>query len=397
MNTFSVWPIWLCNTWSTVNEPHPVSYLLLGATVSLEDWESGNVTASVGDSGQCLCHVYAPDTTFPADRVEHMQQVSKDMIIEIQNMTMFVNQLESYDKSNLEVIRIEFAKLQKKLEDCQQDQDFKLDIGNCNGTGIVSLSKPNVIQLNAHLSGGYLYGGWAKDSKPLRGYESMYVYGAHTGPNIYDFYLYRDYDSLILRSNFKRYDLPSGWVGTGNNFAVRGHSIYYQRSTYDMCKINVTSNKYDYRAISEASGSFSYSYSTNQILDFAGDENGLWVMYASEDSKGKIIVAKLDEKSFGIEDKWNTGVYKQLSGNAFMACGVMYATRSVDLTTEEIFYALDTRTGEEQHLSIPFQKFQEKYTYLDYNPTDQKLYMYNNGYYVSYNLAFPQGWQAPLC
>ncbi|KAJ0063095.1 hypothetical protein NL108_012556, partial [Boleophthalmus pectinirostris] len=44
---------------------------------------------------------------------------------EIHNMTMIVNQLEIYDKSNLEVIRIEFAKLQKKLEDCQQDQNFK--------------------------------------------------------------------------------------------------------------------------------------------------------------------------------------------------------------------------------------------------------------------------------
>lgn len=48
------------------------------------DWESGNVTASVGESGNCVCHVYLPDTTFPADRVEHMQQVSKDLIIEVE-------------------------------------------------------------------------------------------------------------------------------------------------------------------------------------------------------------------------------------------------------------------------------------------------------------------------
>lgn len=45
-------------------------------------------------------------------------------------MTLIVNQLESYDKSNLEVIRIEFAKLQRKLEECQKDQEyFKPDIG----------------------------------------------------------------------------------------------------------------------------------------------------------------------------------------------------------------------------------------------------------------------------
>lgn len=50
----------------------------------MEDWDSGNVTASAGESGQCLCHVYLPDTSFPADRVEHMQQVSSDLILEVE-------------------------------------------------------------------------------------------------------------------------------------------------------------------------------------------------------------------------------------------------------------------------------------------------------------------------
>ncbi len=38
-------------------------------------------------------------------------------------MSLIVDQLESYDRSNLEVIRIEFAKLQRKLEKCQDDKD----------------------------------------------------------------------------------------------------------------------------------------------------------------------------------------------------------------------------------------------------------------------------------
>lgn len=50
----------------------------------MEDWDSGNVTASVGESGQCICHVYMPDTTFPANRVQHMQQVSKDLLLEVE-------------------------------------------------------------------------------------------------------------------------------------------------------------------------------------------------------------------------------------------------------------------------------------------------------------------------
>ncbi|KAM9341720.1 olfactomedin-4 [Symphorus nematophorus] len=453
----------------------PILLLLLPALspafawIPVQDWESGNVTASVGESGQCVCHVYLPDTTFPADRVEHMQQVSKDLILEvgiqmdmlvryegklevylkdlsdltmrvvmlesnpgdyikldfellrielrefealvtqlkdslnssspmfdslyteIRNMTAIVNQLETYDKSNLEVIRIEFAKLQKKLEDCQKEQDFiKPDIGNCNHTGIMSISKPTVVQLNAHLSAGYQYGGWGKDSKPVRGYESMYFYGAYTAPSaMYDFYLYSNYEKLILRSAFKRHDIPGGWYGVGNNYIIHSNTIYYQINTpFSMAKLNLTSSKYDYRVIPAASSRFSYSYSDYQNLDFAADETGLYVMYASEESKGKIVLAKIDEKSFGIEEEQNTGVFKQRAGNAFMACGVMYATRSVDVNTEEIYYAYDTKTKEEKHLNIHFPKFQESYSNLDYNPTDQKLYMYNDGYYVSYNVRF---------
>lgn len=45
-------------------------------------------------------------------------------------MTLIVNQLETYDKSNLELVRIEFAKLQKKLEECQKEADIiNPDIG----------------------------------------------------------------------------------------------------------------------------------------------------------------------------------------------------------------------------------------------------------------------------
>lgn len=246
-----------------------------------------------------------------------------------------------------------------------------------------------VAQLNAHLSSGYVFGGWGKDSKPLRGYESMYFYGSFRTPNVYNFYFYTDYKNLILRHNFKQIHLSDEWIGTGNNYIVRNHAVYFQHnSPFSMTKLNLTSNQYDYRVIPAASASFSYSYSDNQNIDFAGDEQGLWVMYASEESMGKIVLAKVDEKSFGIADEWKTNAYKQQTGNAFMACGVMYATRSVDLTTEEIFYAYDTRTKEEKNLNIRFQKFQEKYSSLDYNPTDQKLYMYNDGYYVSYNVRF---------
>ncbi|KAJ8341530.1 hypothetical protein SKAU_G00338210 [Synaphobranchus kaupii] len=52
-----------------------------------------------------------------------------ESLLKIHNMSLIVDQLESYDRSNLEVIRIEFAKLQKKLEDCQSLKESP-EIGN---------------------------------------------------------------------------------------------------------------------------------------------------------------------------------------------------------------------------------------------------------------------------
>ena len=124
-----------------------------------------------------------------------------------------------------------------------------------------------------------------------------------------------------------------------------------------MAKLNLNTTEYEYRVIPSASQRFSYSYSEKQYLDFAADEIGLWVIYASEESKGKIIIAKINDKSFAIENEWSTGVFKQLASNAFMACGVMYATRSGDLTTEEIYYSYNTMTKEEKHLNIRFKTF----------------------------------------
>ncbi|KAL0969133.1 hypothetical protein UPYG_G00222980 [Umbra pygmaea] len=439
------------------------------AWLPMEDWDSGNVTASVGESGQCLCHVFLPDTTFPADRVEQMQKVTNDLMLEvviqknkvesykdkltiflaelrnltvrveilesgpdkyirldfellrvelrqfellvtqlketfnssspmfdslyteIRNMSLIVNQLETYDKSNLEVIRIEFGKLQKKLEECQknQEEDINPDIGSCNHKGIASVGKPVVSQLNAHLNPGFRYGGWGKDSKPNRGLDSMYWYGAYSSASLHNLYLYSDYQNLVLRNSFKKIDLPTGWAGLGNNYIVHGNTLYYQINTpFSMAKINLTTSKYDYRVIEKASTAFSYSYSSYQYLDFSGDEYGLWVNYATDESKGKMIIAKLNEAEFGIEKMWKTNSYKSLVGNAFMACGVFYATRPVDVHTEEIFYSFDTKTEQENYHSIPFDKFQDEYINLHYNPTDQKLYMYNKGYYVSYSVKF---------
>lgn len=217
----------------------------------------------------------------------------------------------------------------------------------------------------------------------------MYWYSGYSSASIFDIRFYTNYKNLILRNPFQHHNLHSSWYGTGNNYIVRDNTLYYQISSpFGLAKLNFTTMKYESRVIPKASNRFSYTNSPNQFFDFAADESGLWVTYATDESSGRLVLAKIDESSFGIEEEWLTPVYKPGVHNAFMVCGVLYAVRTIDIETEEIFYKFDTKTGKESYISIPFERFQESYVNLDYNPTDQKLYMYNNGYYVSYHLWF---------
>lgn len=265
--------------------------------------------------------------------------------------------------------------------------------GVCNHGGIRRISKPIVSQLNADLNGGFRYGGWGKDSKPLPGSENMYWYSGATDTLVSKVTQYTDYYKLIMRQAFKTHSFyvqnKYDWRGTGNNYVVRENTLYYQyRSPFGMAKFNMTSVTVQNKAIPKASTQFSYHYSANQNLDFAADESGLWVTYATGESNGNLVLGKINEETFEVEEVWQTSEYKNSITNAFMICGVLYATRSVDTQTEEIFYTYDTNKNEESHVSIRFEKFQDFYVYLDYNPADQRLYMYNNGYYVYYNVKF---------
>ncbi|XP_062862807.1 olfactomedin-4 [Trichomycterus rosablanca] len=315
---------------------------------------------------------------------------------EVTTIIVVLTRLEAtYDKNLVLITRREYIKLQQKLEECERrhNEIFNPNIGSCNHDGISRLSKPMISQLNGHLNSAHRYGGWGKDSNPLPGYENMYWYAGFPDTLVNQISVYADYYNLIMRQPMRTHQLyinsATDWRGIGNNYILRNNTLYYQfRSPFSMGKYNLTSETGVYRVVPKASDKFSYHYSGGQNLDFAADENGLWVMYATDESKGKLVLGKIDEAAFAMKEVYETSIFKPSVGNAFMVCGVLYATRSVDVKTEEIFYTYNTHTRRGSYVSIKFEKFQETYVYLDYNPTDQKLYMYNNGYYVSYHVWF---------
>ncbi|XP_041070160.1 olfactomedin-4-like [Carcharodon carcharias] len=270
---------------------------------------------------------------------------------QIQNTSAITNQLEHY-KNNVLLMRREIQELQQHPEECQKLQNGSQggDFGSCEHGGIANMSKPFVMQ--RIYQGSYRYGAWGKDPNPAPGRKNMYWVTSQNGFLIMDQYLlYSDYTHLVLGESF-------------------------QSPAIVQLEDAVTGNR------------FSYSSSDDQILDFSVDENGLWVIYATVKGKGNIVMNKINEESFTVEATWETNQFKRAASSAFTLCGVLCVTRTLTTQMEEIFYTFNTKTGKDSFINIPFEKKSENIICLHYNPSNHKLYIFNDGYMIFYNLEF---------
>ncbi|KAM4696381.1 olfactomedin-4-like [Rhinophrynus dorsalis] len=319
------------------------------------------------------------------------------LYMEIRNISIMVNQLESYDKNNVLVVRREIVSLRKRLEECEKNGTIHkpkpppVDYGTCNHGGIVNISKPYVVQLNWR-GFGYKYGGWGKDSSMGANQQINWVAIVEAGTFYFTtMRLYPTYNDLLLYKN------PTDRTQAGNNCGNGGGMILFNNSLYyncynsgNLCKWNKDTNTVERQVLPNAAfnNRFSYASSTHQDIDLASDEEGLWVIYSTEQATGNIVISKLNPMSLSVEKTWTTTQYKPAATNAFMVCGVLYATRAINTRIEEIFYMYDTKTGKEGQLSITFDKMMENVQSLSYNPNDHRLYMYSDGYQLYYDLSF---------
>ncbi|XP_075043020.1 olfactomedin-4-like [Mixophyes fleayi] len=326
------------------------------------------------------------------------------LFVEIHNISVMVNQLESYDKNNVLAVRREIVSLRKRLQECEINQGRPtpppINYGSCNHGGLVNISKPFVVQLN-WMGFTYKFGGWGKDSFSGANQDVHWVAPLTTDARMMNILrFYPTYDDLLLYKrpidkslpktvSYNNFDYSN--CGQGGGMIMFNNSMYYNcYNSRDICKLHVDTNGVERKPLPDASfnNRFSYASSTWQDIDLASDEVGLWVIYSTEKNSGNIVISKLNPISLTVEKTWSTSQYKLGATNTFMVCGVLYATRALNTRKEEIFYMFDTNTGKEGQLSINLDKMMENVQSISYNSNDRKLYMYNDGYQVFYDLYF---------
>ncbi|XP_039392054.1 olfactomedin-4-like [Mauremys reevesii] len=301
--------------------------------------------------------------------------IVEQLYVEIKNLTLMVNDLESLDKNNILSIRREIVTLQNSLTECEKHRNKTttpsyFPPGSCGHGGIVNISQPYVVQLNWR-GFSFKYGSWGRDYSLQTPQKDLYwIAPLNPDGRLVEYYrLHNSYDDLLLFKNARELKIQ---YGEGSGTTVYNNFMYYNiYNSRDMGKLDLNTNTLAVRKTlpNAAYGNrFSYAGVGWQDMDFAVDESGLWVIYSTEDSTGNIMISKLNETTLDVLHTWNTRQYKPSISNAFIICGVLYASRPVSTRKEEIFYTYNTNTEQEGKISIIMDKMLETIQSINYNP-----------------------------
>uniref|UniRef100_A0A8B9NEV5 Olfactomedin-like domain-containing protein n=1 Tax=Accipiter nisus TaxID=211598 RepID=A0A8B9NEV5_9AVES len=226
-------------------------------------------------------------------------------------------------------------------------------------------------------------GAWCKD--PLQASDKIY-YMPWTPYRTDTLTEYSSKDDFIAGRPTTTYKLPHRVDGTG--FVVYDGALFFNKErTRNIVKFDLrTRIKSGEAIIANANyhDTSPYRWGGKSDIDLAVDENGLWVIYATEQNNGKIVISQLNPYTLRIEGTWDTAYDKRSASNAFMICGILYVVKSVyedddnEATGNKIDYIYNTDQSKDSMVDVPFPNSYQYIAAVDYNPRDNLLYVWNN-------------------
>ncbi|KAM8793907.1 adhesion G protein-coupled receptor L1-like [Eudromia elegans] len=236
-------------------------------------------------------------------------------------------------------------------------------------------------------------GAWCKD--PLQAGDRLYVmpWVPYRTDTLTEYASWADY---VGARHTTTYRLPNRVDGTG--FVVYDGAVFYNKErTRNVVKYDLRTRIKSGEAVVAAANyhdTSPYRWGGKSDIDLAVDEEGLWVIYATEGNGGRLVVSQLNPYTLRFEGTWATAYDKRAASNAFMACGVLYVVRSVYAEDESaaggnrVAYAFNTRANREEPAGLPFPNPYQYVSSVAYNPRDNQLYVWNNYFVVRYGLEF---------
>ncbi|XP_078721840.1 myocilin [Lampetra fluviatilis] len=270
----------------------------------------------------------------------------------------------------------------------QDRQSGQMENSGCGV--VVGVSEPETRRTAEGLDGKY--GAWMRDPRPVEPFRPGLVWALFTvGSNVRQLFEYEDDEGFRKGYPRKVYALPYAVASTGA--VVLSNCLYYQRRNsrrllrYDMTAETVLAE----RDLEGAGyhGHYPYSWGGYTDIDLAVDEEGLWAIYSTAADRGEIVLASLDPQSLKVTRRFEVrGVRKSSVANAFVACGRLYTLSSYAQRRSALNHVFDTRTRSLASIAVPFTNRYQYLAMLAYNPSERRLYAWDNYNMVTYNLTF---------
>ncbi|KAL3058414.1 olfactomedin-like protein 3A [Trematomus bernacchii] len=232
-------------------------------------------------------------------------------------------------------------------------------------------------------------GMWTKDTG--RGSGKVYIFNGTDEDTIHEFASVQDFARSQGMSLAKNLKLPSAWKGTGH--VVFNNYAYYINQVEEMMVV-----KYDMKNSSVTDSAVFpvqdhlpvYGLTPETVMDLAVDEEGLWAIYATRQNERYISMAKMDANTLDIEQMWDSNCPRENAEAAFIICGTLYVVYNTKQPGRSqiqcVFDVNDMVTNEEASL-VYFPKRYGAHSSLKYNPQEQLLYAWDDGYQILYKLV----------
>ena len=258
--------------------------------------------------------------------------------------------------------------------DCDDD-DATLGVCVCT---VTSIEAPVTTVVS-----GSTHGQWMSDPLQTLGEGRVWEMDGFYGFNLVE---YASKEALAAGKSSATVSLPLAYDGTGA--AVLDGFLYYNQSdTNVLVEYDIAAGVVNSTLELKGAGfhnTYAYDWGGYSDIDFAVDENGLWVTYATEANAGRLVLSSLGTQPLSLEETWNTDSPEKSSVcNSFIVCGVLYVSDAC-YQTASIDYAFDTFKGSSSNPGLSFSQPGTYQSMLDYNPGEGVLYSWDWSIHQTY-------------
>ncbi|XP_069564301.1 uncharacterized protein [Brachyistius frenatus] len=193
--------------------------------------------------------------------------------------------------------------------------------------------------------------------------------------------------SAFQDTNYNRIDIKKFFQGCGH-VVFKGSFYFHNGGTDKLIKFDLKTKRTNTLIMPDSRyQNLTYLFRNSKTyFKFAVDENGLWVIFASN-TDDDTMVAKLNPNSFSVESVTNTGYPTTKAGNAFIVCGVLYITDDND---RRVTYAFDLKKKSPLDASFDLRPADGILAMLSYYPNKKLLYMWNKSSLSTCRVKFKQ-------